>query len=181
MEMSSPQASLLAEDRIRPLKRVEYDKLAADGFFQDERVELLFGVVVEMAPIDPAHNESVSLLNELLIDRLGERALVRIQCSFAASDVSEPEPDVFVVPRRHYWTEHPDHAFLVIEVSRSSLTRDRGIKSLLYGLAHVDEYWVVDHPNGVVRIHRDWLDGTWQSPTTPAKRLRPRGPLRRCG
>lgn len=42
----------------RPLKRVEYDRLVAEGYFDDEKVELLFGMVVPMVPIDPAHDTS---------------------------------------------------------------------------------------------------------------------------
>jgi Uma2 family endonuclease len=163
--MSRHTSSLLAEERIRPLKRIEYDKLAADGFFEHERVELLFGMVVEMPPIDPAHNESVSRIGERLSQQLGQRALVRTQSSFAASEVSEPEPDVFVVPRRDYWTEHPDRAFLIVEIARTSLADDRGPKALLYGLAHVHEYWVIDHVHGVVEVHRDRVDGGWRSIT----------------
>lgn len=165
MEMLSPHAALLANERIRPLKRVEYDKLAADGCFADERVELLFGTVVEMTPIDPAHAESVYCVRRQLEHRVRDRAKVLSRSPFAASDDSEPEPDVFVVPNGTYWQAHPDVAFLIVEVARTSRDRDRGPKALLYGLSQVDEYWVVDHVEGVVEVYRDRHAGTWRQQT----------------
>jgi Uma2 family endonuclease len=179
MEMLSDQARAIAEvvgNRIRPLKRVEYDRLAAEGFFENEKVELLFGMVVEMAPIDPEHSESVYVVGRFLERQLGERGRVRIQSSFAASDDSEPEPDVFVVPNQNYWHEHPNHAFLIVEVSRSSLKRDR-VKRLLYANGTVDEYWIVNHEDDCVEIFQEARDGAWTK-TSTARRGDVIAPLR---
>ncbi len=150
----------------RPLKRIEYDRLATLGFFEDEKVELLFGMVVPMAPIDPAHVESTHVVARSLDRAIAERAHVRIGNPFAASDISEPEPDVMVVPDYDRWHEHPSRAFLVIEVSRSSLRRDKGVKAVLYGLAEVDEYWIVNHVEEVVEVYRDRHEGEWRQRTT---------------
>jgi len=166
MRMSTPEAIIRANAPIRPLKRVEYERLAADGCFADERVELLFGVVVPMTPIDPSHSESTEVIRELLRRKLANRARVRSQNPFAASEISEPEPDVFVVPDREYWREHPARAFLIVEVARSSLPRDRGPKLALYALADVDEYWLVNHVDGVVEVYRDPHAGEWRSRST---------------
>jgi Uma2 family endonuclease len=166
MMMSTPETIVRADAPIRPLKRVEYERLAADGCFEDERVELLFGVVVPMAPIDPSHSESTEVIGEALRRKLGERARVRRQNPFAASDISEPEPDVLVVPNGDYWREHPARAYLVVEVARSSLQRDRGPKLALYALADVEEYWIVNHVDGVVEAYRDRHAGEWRSRST---------------
>lgn len=121
MESMLPPAASLITNPIRPLKRIEYERLAAEGYFDEERVELLFGLVVAMSPIDPAHSESVRRLDELLRDRLAGRARVSCQSPFAATEDSEPEPDLVVMPAGSYWTAHPDRAYLVIEVARTSL------------------------------------------------------------
>jgi hypothetical protein len=42
--------SLLAPERVRPLKRDEFNRLAELGCFEDERVELLEGAIVAMSP-----------------------------------------------------------------------------------------------------------------------------------
>ena len=164
MEMLSPDAELILEAtdrRIRPMKRVEYEFLAKQGCFEDEKVELLFGMVVPMAPIDQAHGESVSLIYEQLLRQLGERARVYCQTSFAASDESVPEPDIFVVPPGSYWSELHTRSFLVVEVARSSVRRDR-VKRVVYGRAKVDEYWIVNHVDGCVEVYREPLNGSWQ-------------------
>jgi Uma2 family endonuclease len=167
MPMLPPEAEGIDPERIRPLKRVEYDKLVAEGFFGDERIELVFGRLVQMSPIDPAHCESTGRVHEMLFRRLGDRARVRCQSSFAARDDSEPEPDVYVMPNGDYWREHPSRAYLIVEVARSSLRWDRGTKALLYGLSQVDEYWIVNHVDGVVEVYRDRADdGAWRSVTT---------------
>jgi Uma2 family endonuclease len=167
MEMFSPEAEMIleaADQKVRPMKRVEYDLLAAEGYFEDEKVELLFGLVVPMAPIDAEHRESVRRVHDAILRQLAERAITYCQTSFAASDDSEPEPDVFVVPQANYWKEHPSRAFLVVEIARSSLRRDRA-KKRVYGIADVDEYWIVNHTDGCVEVYRDRRDGAWLSLT----------------
>jgi len=148
----------------RPMKRVEYERLAAEGFFEDEKVELLFGMVVPMAPIDQRHSESVRRVYDALVRQLSGRAVAYCQTSFAASDDSEPEPEVYVVPEAN-WNEHPSSALLVVEVARSSLRRDRA-KRLIYQKAEVDEYWIVNHPDRCVEVYRDCRNRVWQSITT---------------
>jgi len=151
---------------IRRLKRVEYERLADAGCFDNERVELVFGMVVAMSPTDPAHAESVRRIDELLREGLRGRARVSSQHPFAASEESEPEPDLFVFPAGDYWHAHPNRAYLVIEVARSSLAYDRETKSVLYAGSQVDEYWIVNQAEGVVEVYRDHHDGRWRTITT---------------
>ncbi len=166
MEMSRPAAEeLFLNDGIRPLKRTEFDKLVAEGCFDDERVELLFGMVVEMSPPDPEHGESLFRLAEMLSKQVGTRAIVRNQLPFAATENSEPQPDIYVIPYGDYWHEHPTRSLLVVEVSRSSLRRDRA-KQAIYADASVDEYWIVNHKKNCVEVYRDARDGEWLTKTT---------------
>ncbi|MEO8706411.1 MAG: Uma2 family endonuclease [Kofleriaceae bacterium] len=165
--MSSPETIIRTKEPIRPLKRVEYDELGRLGYFDDEKVELLFGMVVEMSPIDRAHIVSGYRIRRALERGLGERAMVLEGSPFAASEISEPQPDVLVTaPGAHEWKAHADRAFLVVEVSRSSLAKDTGPKAVLYGLAEVDEYWIVDHVNAVVEVYRDRHEGSWRTKST---------------
>lgn len=166
MEMSLPDASIFGNEPIRRMTRAEYHRLGDAGFFGEEKVELLFGVVVEMTPIDRAHTISTNVLRRLLERALGERALVESPSVFAASDISEPEPDLMVVPRSaESWTEHPSSAYLVVEVARSSVARDRRLKAWLYGMSDVEEYWIVNHVDEVVEVYRDADAGTWRTKT----------------
>lgn len=142
-------------EEIRPLKRVEYEKLVDLGAFEDEKIELLEGVLVPMSPVGFPHCFSVQALTELLVLALAGRATIRPQLPFAASDLSEPEPDFIVAPRSDYLTGHPDEAHLIIEVSESSLAKDRGVKLRIYALRGVPEYWIVNLVDRRVEVHRD--------------------------
>lgn len=164
MDMMPIDPAEIAPAQIRGLKRREYQELGKLGAFDDERVELLYGQVVTMSLVDPDHDESTETIDEILSEQLRGRARVRVQSSFAASDDSEPRPDILVVPPQSYWGDHPSTAYLVVEVARSSLRKDRGVKARLYGSVAVDEYWIVDLKAGGVHVFRDADgEGEWRS------------------
>src|SRR5512134_1166059 len=106
---------VLSHARPRRMSRAEYDRAIAQGFFQDERVELIQGIVVEMPPIGAPHADKVDVLTRVFVRGVGDRAVVRVQAPFAASEDSEPEPDLALVPPGRYADRHPDRAFLVVE------------------------------------------------------------------
>ncbi len=131
------------------------------GFFRGERVELILGTLVRMSPIGPQHASVVDRLTELWVPRLVGRATVRIQQPFVASDESEPEPDVAIVPKASYAHAHPDRAMLVIEVAESSLEYDRSTKVPLYAASGVPEVWLVDLLGRAVEVYRTPSDGRY--------------------
>jgi len=137
--------------------------MAELGFFRGERVELIHGMVVRMAPIGPPHTEVVDLLTELLVVALVGRARVRIQQPLVAGDTSEPEPDIAIVPRGDYRDHHPDRALLVIEVAESSLSYDMSTKAELYASSNVAEYWVVDVEAEALTVFRGPAGGAYSS------------------
>jgi Uma2 family endonuclease len=142
--MSGSEAfSSIEPELVRSFKRSEYDQMVELGLFQDERVELIRGVLVKMSPPLAPHASTVQRLNQLLMTRLQERFTLRIQSPIALSDDSEPEPDVAVVSLGDYDKEHPSTALPVIEVSDTSLKKDRA-KAALYASAGLAEYWIVN-------------------------------------
>ena len=157
----------LAGMQLWRMTKLQYQQLWEKGFFRpEERVELVFGMVVEMPPSSPEHDESTSRVQQFLTMKLAARAKVRCQSTFDATGDSMPEPDVFVIPNGDYWHSHPTRANLVVEVSRSSARYDRITKRKLYALAEVDEYWIVDHNTGTVVVHRDRRAGGWDTMRT---------------
>lgn len=122
------------------------------GLFQDERIELIRGVLVTMSPQYAPHASTIQKLNRLLMKRLTERFDLRIQSPLALSDDSEPEPDVAVVPFGNYEIDHPSTALLVIEVSDSSLKQDRA-KAAVYASAAIGEYWIVNLNARTVEVY----------------------------
>jgi Uma2 family endonuclease len=135
---------VLSHARPRLLSRAEYERLVDAGMYRGERVELIRGLVVEMPPIGVPHSDPIDFLTRHFILSLGDRAVVRVQLPFAASDDSEPEPDLALVPTRRYNDYHPNRAFLIVEVADSSLAHDQETKGPLYASCGAEEYWIVD-------------------------------------
>jgi Uma2 family endonuclease len=151
----------LLADRQRPLRREEYERMVAAGFFRDERVELLSGVLVQMSPQHPPHAGTVQALNYLLLPALLGRASVRIQLPFVAGADSLPEPDLAIVEPGRYMDAHPSRAFLIIEVADSSLRLDRQEKAEIYARASVPEYWVVNVADRIVERYSEPAGGAY--------------------
>ena len=69
---------------------------------------------------------------------------VRTHSPYAATDDSEPEPDVQVSRKPKPRGGHPTSAVLIVEVSRSSLRKDRKLTLPIYAENGVPENWIVD-------------------------------------
>jgi Uma2 family endonuclease len=143
----------------RRFTREEYYRMAEVGILGPrDRVELIRGEIVEMSPIGRRHGAFVDNLTRLLVLRLADRAMVRVQGAVALADDTEPQPDLAILRRgavpykdRDAWAED---ALLVIEVAESSLAYDRSTKMRLYAEAGIPEYWVVDCTAETVEVHR---------------------------
>jgi len=124
---------------------------------EDDRVELLAGVIVAMTPGNPPHDTGVTRATYALVRAVAERAVVRTQCSLVLGRYSLPEPDVAVVSGSvdDYETRHPETALLVVEVADSSLQQDRLTKSGIYAAAAIPEYWIVNLRALVLEVMRD--------------------------
>jgi len=136
----------------------EYHRLIDVGVLgEDERVELLEGVIVEMAPQGRAHALVVSRLNRFLTGVLGDAYSVRPQLPLSLAGDSEPEPDLAIVTRQEEESApvHPRSALLVVEVADESLRRDRLLKGRIYARARVLEYWVVDVVGRAVEVYSE--------------------------
>ena len=168
------EALLVEPEMVRALKRSEYDQMIELGLFQDERVELLRGVLVKMSPQLAAHASTVQKLNEPLMTRLQGRFKLRIQAPLALADDSEPEPDAAVVALGNYDAEHPSTALLVVEVSDSTLKKDRG-KASVYASAGIGEYWIVNIAARTVELYSSPEGDRYSEVRTlrPGETLRP--------
>ena len=135
-----------------------------DGYFaDDERFELLEGFIVEKMPRDPVHDAAVEIALALLQARVPAGWRVRPQCAATTTD-SEPEPDLTVVrgEPRDYIARHPgpQDIALLVEVSNTTLHRDRAVKARVYARAGVTVYWIVNLIDRQVEVYAD--------PTGPA-------------
>ncbi len=143
----------------------EYFRMAEIGRIPPEqRVELIEGEVIEMAPIGSPHDSVVSRLAEMMYLALAGRAIVRVQSTLALGQYSALQPDLAIVKRRtdFYRARHPGPAdtLLVIEVSESS-ARYREIKVPLYARHQISEVWLVDLSECRVHFFRAPADGVY--------------------
>ena len=104
----------VADPRIdtQPRRRLftvdEYYAMADAGIpTQDERVELIDGEIIVMAPIRNEHAASVDTGIDLLAPLMvAERATVRVQAHLRLSERSQPEPDLMLLKRREDFYRH---------------------------------------------------------------------------
>ena len=70
----------------------EFDRLSETGFFTEhDRLELIEGHIIEMAPIGPDHVEQVNRLNYQLSHRLHGEAIVSPQNPIVLGEHSKPQ------------------------------------------------------------------------------------------
>ncbi len=154
---TSAETTALLLEFPRLLSVDEYHRMIEAGIFdEDERVELLEGVIVAMTPQSPPHAHCIRWLNRLLVRSLGDEYAVAVQLPLTLGRRNEPEPDLAVVradstSRDH----HPGSAVLAIEVSGVSLRKDRRVKAALYARFGIPEYWVVNLEARVVEVFSD--------------------------
>ena len=132
----------------------------------EERVELLQGKILQIAPKNPPHAATNLCAANCLNQCLAGKALVRIQDPIALSAFSEPEPDLAIVQRKEgfYRDRHPapDDVYLLIEIADTTLNFDRDQKAPIYAEADIPEYWILDVNTKQVYVFRQPHQGRYQ-------------------
>ncbi len=133
----------------------------------DDPVELLEGWLVPKMPKSPRHRVTTRLCRKALEEVVPAGWYVESQEPITLAE-SEPEPDVAIIKgeTRDYADRHPGppEVPLVVEVSDTTLARDRGSKMQIYARAGIPIYWIVNLINRQIEVSSD--------PTGPAKRPR---------
>lgn len=142
-----------------------YQMMVAAGVLgKYDRVELIEGDMLEMAPIGTKHSAITSRLHELFVLAVSRSATIVSGGPVNLGEFSEPQPDLMLLKRRadFYSGKIPESAdvLLLIEVSDSSLSFDQSVKLDLYARYGVAEYWVVDvEGERVVTYHEPTAKG----------------------
>jgi Uma2 family endonuclease len=127
------------------LRVTDYHRMIAAGILTgDDRVELIEGDLIEMAPTGPEHADYVDYISETI--RTQTHLKVRLQHPITLPEHSEPEPDIALVNPRRYWKAHPypDDVLMIVEVADTSLEKDKKVKVPLYARFSIPEVWIVD-------------------------------------
>ncbi|CUU34884.1 Endonuclease, Uma2 family (restriction endonuclease fold) [Armatimonadetes bacterium DC] len=154
-----PQPAEVVPEAVRRYRFTpeQFEQLGALGLFQNQRVELIEGEIVQMPPVGPEHGSTVDQTMLSLGRRLsGKSYYVRVQNPLRLGG-SEPYPDIAIVPGKpsDYRQQHPTTALLVIEIADTSLEYDRTEKMSLYASAGIPEYWIVNLVERCLEVYRE--------------------------
>lgn len=129
---------------IHKISVKDYEKMIEIGIFdEDNRVELLDGVIIEMSPKKTKHTIVNYLIGEFFQDNFRRQTIIRLQEPIILDDFSEPEPDAVLAtpPLLKYLETHPtaEDVLLVVEISDTTVVRDRN-KALNYARSGIAQY-----------------------------------------
>ena len=153
----TPTVFKVPTDPIWQLSIVQYHQMIALGILtDDDPVELLEGWLVTKMPKNPPHRLTTQLTREAISALLPAGYYVDAQEPIT-TDASEPEPDVMIVrgQRRDYRDRHPgpQDIVLVIEVSDTTLQRDRTLKKPIYARGGIPVYWIINLPERQIECY----------------------------
>ncbi len=159
----------------------QYEEMIRLGLFnppEDHRVELIYGEIVPidgkspMSPINPPHDDSVDELIAWSFDVLPRGTVrVRAQGSLGIREFdSLPQPDfAWLLPKRYQNVRAtPADILLLVEVSDTTLRKDRGPKARLYAQAGIQDYWIVNIKQCCIEVRRDPSGASYRSLTVYA-------------
>ena len=150
----------------------EYHQMAQIGLLDEtDRVELIEGELIDMAPIGSKHAFRVDSIARALQLAAGTSFLVRVQNPILLGEHSEPQPDIAVVKDKNYSAAHPcaEDVLVIVEVSDTTLAYDRDVKLSLYARHGIPEVWLLDVNAGELTVYREPAEGQYRlirKPTT---------------
>ncbi len=135
----------------------QYHQMIRTGILtEDDPIELLDGWLVYKMPKNRPHVMATRHTRDLIERHLPTGWYVDSQEPITL-ETSEPEPDVCVV--RGVLDDYPNYhpraqdIALLVEVSDTTLDRDRGFKKRLYAQAGIPIYWVVNLQDRQVEVY----------------------------
>ena len=161
-----PQPSSASNLPVRRFTPAEFLALVEVGILtSNDRVELLDGVIIEMAPIGDPHAGTVDIYTEMLPSGVDRGTLLRVQGPLALDEHSRLYPDLMLLRRRadFYRTEtpRPEDVLLLIEVADSSVDYDRHEKLPRYARAGIPEVWITVLPERIIEAHSEPSGGRY--------------------
>ncbi len=135
----------------------QYHQMIRAGILTgDDQVELLKGWLISKMPKNPPHRIATKLTRQSLEAAVPNGWYVDSQEPITLED-SEPEPDAIIVrgDTRDYQNGHPTakDIALVVEISDTTLERDRELKKQLYARAGIPVYWIINLTENKLEIY----------------------------
>ncbi|CAN5842449.1 Uma2 family endonuclease [soil metagenome] len=134
-----------------------------------ESTELIEGDIYDMTAHSPRHRAFVDIVVDNFKTALKGRATIFAQSTLAFEGWS-PEPDLMVLKfdSKRYRDRQPstEETLLIVEVSDTTLAKDKGIKLRSYALQGVQEYWIVNLVDDVIEVYREPLGAEYSEKKT---------------
>lgn len=183
--MSAEWARDITDVVRRPLSVADLSRMIDAGIVgEDEKVELLEGELIEVASKKYAHEVVKGALVDMFSVR-SEDVFLGVEASLRLSPDTLVEPDLLLCRRSHV-LRSPEgfigldgrDLLLLIEVSDTTLRKDRGRKAAIYASYGVPEYWIVDTNDRVLWRHLNPVDRSYKTvdPLRPGDEVRPVAP-----
>jgi Uma2 family endonuclease len=133
----------------------EYERIGQ--MLDDPRVELIDGYMVKKMPKSPEHSWAVKAVLKALERLLPGGWTWRQEQPVRIPAYDEPEPDVAIVRGGDDDYKHrkpgPADVALLVEVSDTTLSTDRGIKCSAYARDGIPVYWIVNLVDRQVEVY----------------------------
>lgn len=125
---------------------------------EDDRVELIEGVIYIMAKITPYHASCKIRLNQLFsLSSIITKAICSVHNPITIDSLTEPVPDIALIkPRDNFYRDrHPiaSEVYLLIEIADISFDYCRKMKIPIYCHYGVPESWLVDLEKEAIEIY----------------------------
>lgn len=135
----------------------EYFRMSDAGVFDDRRVELIDGRILQKHAQANPHRAAITRIAILLSRDFADQQKfwMVVQGTYIVEPYDAPDPDfhVFDVPVGTPDDELP-RPFLIIEVANTTYKRDSGIKLRKYASVGVQDYWIVNLAEKRVEVYR---------------------------
>jgi Uma2 family endonuclease len=156
MTLTTERLERMLEPPKRRITPSEFLRMREFGLFREERLELIGGEIVEMAPIGDDHIASTTAASHFLFPDFGKGYCILVQQPIDLGD-SAPQPDIAVVrgELKNLKSGEAKDLVLVIEVSKTTLDYDRVHKGSLYARAGIPDYWVINLVDKCVEGYRE--------------------------
>jgi Uma2 family endonuclease len=133
----------------------EFERIADS--LDDDQVELIDGYIVGRGEMKPSHVLATELLKARIQPMLPSGRFVREDKPVRIPDFDEPRPDIAVVrgDPKVYAHRHPgpEDVSLLVEVSDTTLQKDRSEKWVNYARSGIAVYWIVNLVDRQVEVY----------------------------
>jgi Uma2 family endonuclease len=148
-----------------------FEHLSDTGIFGEAHVELLTGEILVKPMQKPPHAYAIQTLTETFVAAFQTRAVIRVQLPLVLlsppPDFVEPDLTLLKLPGEQYKSRNAtsEDALLVIEVSDTTLERDRGAKLEAYARNQIPEYWILNVNETKLEVYREPKGNEYRSRT----------------